>query len=79
VLADIPKVDGRDAAQAVQAAARRAGVGGAGILDSSQFASLHPGYWVVFAGRYASESEARATLGMARRVSKSARVQRVSA
>ena len=28
------------------------------VLDSSQFSSLRPGYWVVYAGRYGSMAEA---------------------
>mgnify|MGYP003349206671 FL=1 len=31
-----------------------------GVLDSSQFPSLNPGYWAVFSGPYASEAEAEA-------------------
>ena len=29
-----------------------------GVLDSDDFASLQGGFWVVFAGRYDSQSEA---------------------
>ncbi len=32
---------------------------GAGVLDSGKFASLHPGYYVVFAGVYASLDQAQ--------------------
>jgi ribosomal protein L11 methylase PrmA len=31
-----------------------------GILNSSLYSSLHPGYWVVFSGIYASSSRADA-------------------
>jgi hypothetical protein len=34
------------------------GVKGAGVLDSGKFASLHPGYYVVFAGVYATLQQA---------------------
>jgi hypothetical protein len=34
-------------------------VRGAGVLDSSKFASLHPGYFVVFAGVYATLDQAQ--------------------
>jgi hypothetical protein len=37
-------------AKAKEALAR--GIRGAGVLDSGKFASLHPGYYVVFAGVY---------------------------
>ena len=36
-----------------------------GILNSSEFSSLHSGYFVVFSGVYDSETEARAALGTA--------------
>jgi hypothetical protein len=44
-------------AKAKEALAR--GVGKAGVLDSGKFASLHPGYYVVFAGVYASLDQAQ--------------------
>ena len=34
------------------------GLPSVGILDSKDFAGLHPGYLVVFSGVYSSESEA---------------------
>jgi hypothetical protein len=34
-------------------------VAGAGVLDSGKFASLHPGYFVVFAGVYSSLGRAQ--------------------
>jgi hypothetical protein len=33
-----------------------------GVLDSSQFSSLHPGYLVVFAGIYGSQAEAQSAI-----------------
>ena len=62
ILVSIPKVEGRDAAIARAEQARRRGLRRVGVLDSSRFASLHPGYWVVFAGVYASEPEATSRL-----------------
>lgn len=78
VLLSVPKVRGR--AVAVQAArdARAKGLQGVGIVDSSRFPSLQPGYWMVFAGRFTSEPEATSRLQRARGVSKSARVQRIA-
>jgi hypothetical protein len=35
------------------------GIRGAGVLDSGKFASLHPGYYVVFAGVYSSLDQAQ--------------------
>ena len=51
LLISVPKVNGRDAAVARAEQARRKGLRRVGVLDSSRYASLHPGYWVVFAGR----------------------------
>jgi hypothetical protein len=78
LLVSVPKIEGRDAAIARADEARRRGLKEVGVLDSSRYASLHPGYWVVFAGVYASEAEAASTLRAAKAVQKTARTQRVS-
>ena len=60
VIASIPARGSglRDAtAKAKEALAR--GVRGAGVLDSDRFASLHPGYYVVFAGVYPTLDQAQ--------------------
>lgn len=77
VLASIPQTEGRQPALNRAKQARRKGLTGVGILDSSQYASLHPGYWVVFSGVYSSEAEATSELEPARRISKTAAVRRV--
>jgi hypothetical protein len=79
ILISVPKVDGRDAAVARAEQARRKGLRRVGVLDSSRFASLHPGYWMVFAGVFASEPEAASRLREARAVQKGARSQRIGA
>jgi cell division septation protein DedD len=43
----------------------KSGLPDVGLLDSSNYASLHPGYYVVFSGRYASRSGAQAALHVA--------------
>jgi hypothetical protein len=43
----------------------RAGLTDVGVLDSSQFSSLHSGYFVVFSGIFDSEREARNALDTA--------------
>ena len=43
-----------------------------GVLDSSRYASLHPGYYVVFQGVYENEAEASSALQRARGVFPSA-------
>jgi hypothetical protein len=49
---------GRALAVARARSASSAGLPSVGILDSRRFSSLHPGYFVVFSGVYASESQA---------------------
>ena len=77
VLASIPQTEGRRAAVARTRDARRKRLSPVGILDSSSYASLHPGYWVVFTGIYSSEAEATSALQPARRASRTATVRRV--
>ena len=61
VLVSVPKAKGNDEAFAVAQQARVSGLRTVGVLDSSQFASLRPGYWMTFSGRYDSEAEAVAS------------------
>ena len=66
MIASIPaRGTGLAAATAKAKEALARGVAGAGVLDSARFASLHPGYYVVFAGVYTSLDQAQAA---ARRV-----------
>ena len=50
MLLSLPQANGRDAAAAQAKKARDGGLRRVGILDSSRYASLHPGYYVVFQG-----------------------------
>jgi hypothetical protein len=77
VLVSIPKVDGRDKAVAVAQHARTRGLPRVGVLDSSRFASLQPGYWMTFTGRYPSQADATGSLRKARVAVKGARVVQV--
>jgi hypothetical protein len=52
VLGSVPTTRGRDAAVRQARAAIRAGLPAVGVLDSSKFASLRPGYYVIFSGYY---------------------------
>ena len=72
VLLSLPQTNGRDAAAAQAKKARDGGLRRIGILDSSRFASLHPGYYVVFQGVYDDEAEASSSLQRARTVFPSA-------
>jgi hypothetical protein len=38
----------------------------AGVLNSSEFSSLRPGYWIVFSGTFVSSNEAAAQAQKAR-------------
>ena len=59
VLESIPaSTDGRALALERARSASRAGLPQVGVLDSSRYSSLHPGYSVVFSGIYDSREEA---------------------
>ncbi|HWL34372.1 MAG TPA: hypothetical protein VNP89_12285 [Gaiellaceae bacterium] len=72
VLLSLPQQNGRDAASAQATKARDGGLRRVGVLDSSRYASLHPGYYVVFQGVYENEAEASSALQRARAVFPSA-------
>lgn len=76
-LASLPQTGGRTAALTRARKARTQGLPQVGVLDSSRYASLHPGYWIVFTGVYSSEAEATSALEAARRLSRTAAVRRV--
>jgi len=58
VLESIPARAGRSFAVARARAASHAGLTQVGVLDSSRYSSLHPGYYVVFSGIYSSKPAA---------------------
>lgn len=78
VLVSVPKSEGRDKALAVAESARRRGLVPAGVLDSSRYPSLRPGYWMAYAGTFPSEAEANSALRRGRSVASTARVERVT-
>ena len=59
VLASLPTSGGRNAALGKARQALAAGLPQVGVLDSSRYPSLHPGYFVVFSGVYPSLSAAQ--------------------
>jgi hypothetical protein len=59
VLDSIPTINGRAGAVAEAKQALRLGLMQVGVLESASFSSLHPGYFVVFAGIYDTEAEAQ--------------------
>jgi hypothetical protein len=76
-LASIPQTEGRRVAEQRARDARQSGLRAVGILDSSQYASLHPGYWIVFTGVHTSPAEAASALPAARRFARTATVRRI--
>jgi hypothetical protein len=68
VLLSLPQANGRNAATAKATEARKGGLRQVGVLDSSRYASLHPGYYVVFTGIYDTEAEASSALQRAKAV-----------
>ena len=66
VLVSYPKTNGAAAARRTAAQGAKAGLLRVGVLDSSAYASLQPGYLVVFTGIYASQADADAAVSTAR-------------
>jgi hypothetical protein len=66
VLESIPVAAGRTGAVNLAQSAKRVGLPTPGVLVSAAFASLHPGYYIVFSGIYASAADATAALPHAR-------------
>jgi hypothetical protein len=66
VLASIPQSAGRAIALRDARKAISAGLSDVGVLDSSEFSSLHSGYFVVFSGVFSSQQEAKSALDSAK-------------
>ena len=66
VLVSYPKANGRPSALDTATKAAKAGLPQVGILDSGGFASLQPGYFVVFTGIYGSKNDADAAVATTR-------------
>lgn len=60
VLESLPASSGRSLALERARSASRAGLPQVGLLDSSRYSSLHPGYYVVFSGVYTTLGQAQA-------------------
>jgi hypothetical protein len=65
-LKSVPTSRGRSAADAEANRARSRGLTQVGVLNSSDYSSLRPGYWVTFTGIYDSQREANNALPNAR-------------
>lgn len=66
VLVSYPKTFGHPQALATATKAATKHLNQVGVVDSSNYASLQPGYYVVFAGIFSSRAEADAAVGTAR-------------
>ena len=66
VLNSVPTSGGRAHAEQLAKAALKAGLTNVGVLDSSRYSSLHPGYYVVFSGVFNSIAAAQGALTSAR-------------
>lgn len=66
VLVSYPKINGRPSALQTADKAARSGLRQVGVLDSSLYASLQPGYYVVFTGVYPARADADAAVATAR-------------
>jgi hypothetical protein len=62
VLDSVPVTNGKAAPLAQARQARQLGLKTVGVLDSSKFSSLHPGYYVIFAGIYDTQAEAQSAI-----------------
>ena len=66
VLLSYPVAGGRAAPAATATRAGRSGLPQVGVLDSADWSSLHPGYYVVFSGIYTSDGAAQSAVSRAR-------------
>jgi len=66
VLKSVPTSKGRTPAESAAEKARDNGLSQVGILNSTDYSSLNPGYYVTFTGIYDTQSQANAALPNAR-------------
>ena len=65
-LKSVPKSQGRGPAETEARRAQSQGLPQPGVLDSSDYSSLNPGYYVAFSGIYDTKAQAEAGLATAR-------------
>jgi hypothetical protein len=78
VIASLPASDGRAAAIRKAREVLRSGLPEVGVIDSGEFSSLHPGYYVVFSGIYADQRAAVTGVGRAQRLYPAAYMRQIS-
>ena len=78
VLTVVPTTAGEPAAEAQARRAVHTGLPAAGVLASADYASLHPGYFIVFSGVYDALDEALTALPRARSRFRNAYAQQIA-
>ena len=66
VLVSYPQTFGQPQAEATAKQAAQSGLDQVGVIDSNLYASLQPGYYVVFTGIYGSKGDADAAVATAK-------------
>jgi zinc ribbon protein len=78
VIASIPNTAGRAVAIRKAQEVLRSGLPEVGVIDSGEFSSLHPGYYVVFSGIYADQRSSLSALTRVQRLYPAAYIRQIS-
>jgi hypothetical protein len=78
VIASLPASGGRELAIRKAREALRSDLPEVGVLDSGEFSSLHPGYYVVFSGIYADQRAALGGVGRVQRLYPASYIRQIS-
>jgi hypothetical protein len=78
VIASLPASGGRAVAIRKAREALRSNLPDVGVLDSGEFSSLHPGYYVVFSGIYADQRAALEGVSRVQRLYPAAYIRQIS-
>jgi hypothetical protein len=78
VIASLPTSGGRALAIRKAREALRSDLPEVGVLDSGEFSSLHPGYYVVFSGIYADQRGALGGVGRVQRLYPASYIRQIS-
>lgn len=78
VIASLPAAGGRAIALRKAREALRSRLPEVGVLDSGEFSSLHPGYYVVFSGIYDDQRGALAGIGRVRALYPAAYIRQIT-
>jgi zinc ribbon protein len=78
VIASIPSSAGRAVAIRKAQESLRSGLPEVGVIDSAEFSSLHPGYYVVFSGIYDDQRAALSAVPRVQRLYPAAYIRQIS-